>query len=252
MSEEHDPYAEPDLYAIENADYDEDVLWYTQLARAFGGRVLELGCGDGRLTLALARMGVRVRGIDRSAPMLEVLRRRLTREPDEVQERVVVSEGSFLDPLPPGTWPLVLLPFNALHHCAGPDEVVAVLSGARERLERRGVVAVDAYLPDPELHERRKGERYEHRTLIQEGQRVESWEEGWFDPKDRIYHCRYVYIWPGDARRELYLPLRMFERAELHALVRRAGLSLVSEHQDFQGHPMTRTSVKWVVTLERR
>ena len=39
-------------------------------ARAQDGRVLELGCGTGRLTIPVARAGAEIVGIDRSEPML--------------------------------------------------------------------------------------------------------------------------------------------------------------------------------------
>src|SRR4051812_12829721 len=47
-----------------------DVAFWQRLAAAQDGRVLELGCGTGRLTIPLARAGARVVGIDRSEPML--------------------------------------------------------------------------------------------------------------------------------------------------------------------------------------
>src|SRR5919201_1392064 len=56
-----------------------DVPFWRRLALAARGPVLELGCGTGRVTLPLARAGVRIVGIDRSAPMLERARARASR-----------------------------------------------------------------------------------------------------------------------------------------------------------------------------
>src|SRR3712207_6020181 len=56
-----------------------DVPFWRTLARQGGGRVLELGCGTGRIALPLARAGAMVVGIDRSAPMLERARQRSRR-----------------------------------------------------------------------------------------------------------------------------------------------------------------------------
>ena len=48
-----------------------DVPFWRRIATEAGGRVLELGCGTGRITLPLARAGAKITGIDRSTPMLD-------------------------------------------------------------------------------------------------------------------------------------------------------------------------------------
>ncbi len=47
-----------------------DVPFWRRVAIGAGGPVLELGCGTGRVSLPLARAGVNLVGVDRSAPML--------------------------------------------------------------------------------------------------------------------------------------------------------------------------------------
>jgi SAM-dependent methyltransferase len=56
-----------------------DVPFWRNLALNAGGRVLELGCGTGRISLPLASAGVPLIGVDRSAAMLALARRRLNR-----------------------------------------------------------------------------------------------------------------------------------------------------------------------------
>jgi len=55
-----------------------DVPFWRRVATQADGDVLELGCGTGRVTLPLAKAGVRIVGIDRSEPMLARARRRET------------------------------------------------------------------------------------------------------------------------------------------------------------------------------
>src|SRR2546427_10874115 len=49
----------------------QDVAFYRDAAREFGDPVLELGCGTGRITMALAEAGKRITGLDLSERMLE-------------------------------------------------------------------------------------------------------------------------------------------------------------------------------------
>src|SRR5947209_8417181 len=48
--------------------------FYVEEAKRGGGRVLELGCGTGRLTVLIAQDGVEIAGLDLSEPMLEAAR----------------------------------------------------------------------------------------------------------------------------------------------------------------------------------
>src|SRR5262245_54794074 len=47
-----------------------DVAFWRRVTAAARGPVLELGCGTGRVAIPLARAGVDLVGVDRSAPML--------------------------------------------------------------------------------------------------------------------------------------------------------------------------------------
>lgn len=63
-------YADPALYDLENHDFEPDGPFYLALAQRFGGPVLELGCGTGRLTLPLAQHGLNMTGLDLVPAML--------------------------------------------------------------------------------------------------------------------------------------------------------------------------------------
>src|SRR5205085_6567697 len=54
----------------------DDVALYRRFALRCGGRVLEQGCGNGRILLELWQAGVDAVGIDRSSNMLRALRAR--------------------------------------------------------------------------------------------------------------------------------------------------------------------------------
>src|SRR5678815_2448305 len=74
-------FAAPEVYERFYADRKADVDHYVALASAHGGPVLEIGCGNGRILLPIARAGVRVMGVDRSLPMLADLRAKVRAEP---------------------------------------------------------------------------------------------------------------------------------------------------------------------------
>lgn len=251
-----DPYADAALYDLEYTDHTEDVAYYTRIALGATGPLFELGCGTGRLTLPMARAGAHVDGIDRSPAMLEGLRLKLGAEPAAVQARVRFWEGDFRTP-PDDTrrdYAWVLWPFNALHHCAGPEDVLTTLAAARERLAPGGGVALDVYLPDRELYDRDPGQTYEHRIFRdpRTGRPLHTWEQGWWDEATRTHHVVYTYRDPAGGEERAHLELRMFERDELTDLFRRAGFRVAFSAEDFAGRPVRPGSLKWVLQLRVR
>src|SRR5439155_1181079 len=70
-------YLDALLYDHEYKRRRHDVRFYRLLGQQFGGPILELGCGTGRLLVPLARDGLEVVGIDHSREMLDRCRERL-------------------------------------------------------------------------------------------------------------------------------------------------------------------------------
>lgn len=72
--EQNSLYDRPDLYNL-MAPQDEILeRFYIETARERGGRVLDLACGSGRLTIPLAQAGLDIIGADLSSAMLESAR----------------------------------------------------------------------------------------------------------------------------------------------------------------------------------
>src|SRR2546423_14538236 len=71
----------------------QDVAFYRDAVREFGDPVLELGCGTGRITMALAEAGKRITGLDLSERMLERAVKKRAALPVEARERLHLIEG---------------------------------------------------------------------------------------------------------------------------------------------------------------
>lgn len=250
-----DPYADGTLYDLEYEHQHEDIDWYVLHARRAAGPVLELGCGTGRLTLPIARAGRAVVGVDRAPAMLRHLEHKLEAEDADVRGRVRLVEGDYRS-VEPGdaSFAAVFWPFNALHHCGGPDEVRAVMERARAWTRPDGRLVLDCYLPDLELYDRDPEARYEPRQFVdpRSGEVLQSWEQGWWDAKERVHHVLYVYRHPDGREERSHLRLRMYELPEIRALLDQAGWELVQESEDFVGSPIDDGALKWVGVADRR
>jgi len=122
-----------------------DVRFWRRLASAQGGPVLELGCGTGRITVPVARAGVRIVGIDRSERMLARARRRLRRA--KAAARLVRGDIRQLPFRTRTPFALVMAPYGILQSLTRDRDLRETLASVRQVLRRGGILAIDL-VPD--------------------------------------------------------------------------------------------------------
>ena len=110
-----------------------DVAFWQRVAKGAKGRVLELGCGTGRISLPLARAGIRIVGIDRSEPMLgrAARRRALLRKRKGVSRipALGLTRGDIRAlPFLPGSFGMVLAPYGILQSLLRDKDLDATLA----------------------------------------------------------------------------------------------------------------------------
>ncbi|MGD2248939.1 MAG: class I SAM-dependent methyltransferase [Candidatus Methanofastidiosia archaeon] len=70
-----------------------EIGWFLDKVKEFGGPVLDIGCGTGRIALEIARKGYTVVGVDSSEGMLSIFKKKLFKEPEKIQKRVSIYTG---------------------------------------------------------------------------------------------------------------------------------------------------------------
>ncbi|HZN12158.1 MAG TPA: class I SAM-dependent methyltransferase, partial [Blastocatellia bacterium] len=93
-----------------------DQEFYLDAARAAAGKILEVGCGTGRVLVPTARLGREVVGLDRSHRMLARCREKVAQEPDDVRRRVRLHEGDMRDFDLGEQFALATIPFRPFQH----------------------------------------------------------------------------------------------------------------------------------------
>jgi SAM-dependent methyltransferase len=122
----------------------DDIGWYRQQALAAHGRVLELGCGSGRILLPLAAAGIDMVGLDRSLPMLRQLRAD-ARAAGIAPPPVVQGDLSSL-PLR-GNFALILAPYSLVTYVTDDAVLVATFRQLHALTDDHGRLVVDVFVP---------------------------------------------------------------------------------------------------------
>lgn len=182
-----------------------DIPGWLRLARAARGPVLELGCGAGRVTWALARAGLDVTGVDLDPGRLQRARARTPRgaRPPawvEADARALALDRRFA---------LVLLPARFLELVGDRAAQLAVLRGAHAHLDRGGRVALHL-APPPHAEQ----PALSCSVVARDAWRWGCWSEVLWQER----------LLPG--AREVTLVRRSWRRARLQALAASAPLRL--------------------------
>lgn len=207
------------------------------LGLALGAPVLDLCCGPGRHSLALARSGFRVTSVDRTTRYLDHARRRAGAEglPIEfVQEdmRKFRREGAF-----DGAISL----FTSFGYFEDPSEDLRVLRNLHASLRPGGRIVMQ--MAGKEVLARiftpRNWVEYpDGAYLLTEVEMVEGWSKG---------HNRWIYI-NGAERRVFDFLVRVYSAQELAGAFRDAGFSAVEVFGDFDGKPYDREA-KYLIAV---
>lgn len=147
-------YESAEDYDLEYQSQSEQDLpfWKELVTRYTPQRVLELACGSGRIGLELLRGpgDFLLDGIDISREMLAAYRRKLSRGPETLRQRVMLHEGDMSDYTLPhkGAYDLVFLPFNSISHLYEIEQQLGAFKNTWEHLAPGGRFVVDVSLPD--------------------------------------------------------------------------------------------------------
>jgi SAM-dependent methyltransferase len=127
-----------------------DVAFYLDCARRFGGPILELGAGTGRVLLPLAQAGHDVTGLDMSPAMLDAAAAKLGRHP-ELSDHVRLIEGDMTAFDLSRHFALIIVSARSYQHIVTPEGQRAALHCMRRHLRPDGHLILDLFDANFEL-----------------------------------------------------------------------------------------------------
>ena len=213
--------------------------FYLEEARKTGGRVLELGCGSGRLTVPIAQSGIEIIGADLSKSMLETARAKALREEVEIQFLEADMRSFDL----PWTFSAILIPGNSLLHLFTHEDLMQCFRSVRRHLAPNGRLIFDISKWDIAMLARDPGKRYP--VLAVNDVTIE--ETATYDSAEQIRHIVWYLSKPGATDfRVIDYSLRVIFPQELLLLLDGAGFRMDIRYGEFTREPFQSSSPRQV------
>ncbi len=200
---------------VQRGDEDATVAFLAELAH--GGSALELAIGTGRIALPLAATGVRVDGIDFSAPMVAKLRAK------PGADAIGVTMGDMADVAVHGRYRLVYVVFNSFFNLLTQDDQVRCFENVAAHLEDGGAFVIEGGCTFGFIHRLREGQYVESEAIGIDSVRFDLLS---LDPATQLLRENHVQLSRGSAPTFTPVMQRLAWPTELDLMARIAGLRL--------------------------
>ena len=236
------------LYDLFYDEFTQDIPMYRGFAGRAGGRVLEIGCGTGRVAISLARDGCSVTGIDVAEAMLAIARDKVERA--GLADRVTLRQADMRRFDLGARFDLAIAPINTFMHNATLDDQLGALECIRRHLAPHGLLILDLFNPD--VHEPDEGRLVLHRMRPgPHGQLILQFTTRSLDWENQVASVVFIVDEPdasGLIRRTVFpFELRFLFRHEVELLMRQAGFQLEAVYGSYDLGPYGAGAEKMIV-----
>jgi len=215
------------------------------------GPVVELGVGNGRICIEVAKQGRPVTGVDSSGAILELCRKR-AREAG-VEGRLSLIQADFRDFVLPEPADLIVLPFHSIGHLLTDDDKLRAMRQVRSQLRDGGRFIFDHFIFDPSFAQPGVPHLRAEFRNAESGRDHILWEASTRDMEHQLIR---IVVWTDEIESGGTVVSRRYRRINLswvtpeqsHGLLEEAGFEVVAVHGDFEENPLTEQSTHqiWV------
>ena len=232
-----------EVYDVESRWGPDDGYFLALVSETPRARVLDLGCGTGRLAIALADAGHTVTGLDPSLTSLAAARAKPR------AEKVTWIHGTAAS-APEAAFEIAIMTGHVSQFLVLEDEWVSALGALRRALVAGGRLAFHAYDPEARIWERWNAQDSRRQVTIRDGTTVLIWTEV-TGLKDKIVSFSHHYHFAGGETLRSDSSLCFRSEQQLRESVTDAGFSLERIHGGWRGEAVGSGDGELIIVARR-
>ena len=202
--------------------------WMPQEVNA---EILELCSGSGRLTIPLAKEGVKITGVDNSKSMLEQAKIKTKNEKLEIS--FILADIRNLDLIK--KYDLIFIPFNSIHHLYDNQDLFNTFKVVEKHLKDDGLFIFDCYNPNIQyITEAEKGKNKIAEYTTKDGRKVMIEQTMKYESKTQINRIKWHYFINEAFHSVQNLDMRMYFPQELDTYLKLSGFTIQHKFGNFE------------------
>jgi len=221
-----------------------DTSFYLREAKKARGKVLEVGCGTGRVYLPLLAAGVDAYGIDISRGMLGALKAKAAKQGLSPKIKLADMRNFGMRQ----KFVLIIVPFRAFLHNLTTDDQLHSLKSFRRHLAPRGKLIINFFYPSPNV----MVNDYGHEVVrFRQGNVVRKDFSAFANETEQIVESRYWEIRDGRKVDSYKIRLALIYKREFELLLRLAGFTKWRVYGGFKKEELKSSKQEMVWIIEK-
>lgn len=235
-------FSDPPNYDIEEGERSAPrIVFYYELAKSFGGPVLEIACGSGLVTIPIAKQGLDVTGVDLAHSMLEHARKKADRQNLNIRW-VEADARSFELGM---QFKFIYLTGNAFQAFLRREDQEALFASVKRHLAPDGIFAFETRNPSGHDLTDQPQEEFDQSYKSVEGHQVSVFFTQHYDPIAQIIYWTSYRRWNDGTRnhnKETHISCRFTHPQELEALLHYNDFQIVQQYGNWNKEALTASS----------
>lgn len=230
-----DIYSDPGLYDAAHGWKTNDINFIADAADEFGGPVLELGAGTGRLSLHILKHGHTYTGIESSSAFVECAKNKV----QKFGNKATILKGDMRSFDLDQQFQFIFVGFNSIFHLMNEKDVLSFFQCVKKHLTDNGAFLIDTFIPDPLFLYRDKQKYYVMEFDTPDGVHCIVSETNEYDNETQINHIQWYFNYEGKDDPEIFnFDMHMIFPDTMDRLLSDAGFMIREKYGDYEKTPL--------------